>query len=158
MSSIGEIAHLTEATSGDAAGMARVEAAARRQLASVGVNLAGVDVGGFQEDLGWDLAMVAEVGGDLVGLVRATADLDRILVDQLSIEPAWGRQGIGPSLVGHLSMTASSRGFRRVAGTTGGFNWSPQHLDEEGGVGRGDRALEYEDQRCARAGSSAVAC
>ncbi|WP_338155491.1 DDE-type integrase/transposase/recombinase [Arsenicicoccus dermatophilus] len=44
------------------------------------------------------------------------------------------------------------------AGSQGGFNWSSQHPEQEGGAGRGDRALEHEDRRCARGGASAVAC
>lgn len=43
------------------------------------------------------------------------------------------------------------------AGSQGGFNWSSQHLDD-GGVLRGNRALEHEDQRCARGAAPAVAC
>ena len=42
-------------------------------------------------------------------------------------------------------------------GDKGGFNWSSQHLDD-GGVLRGNRALEHEDQRCARGAAPAVAC
>lgn len=44
------------------------------------------------------------------------------------------------------------------AGSQGGSNWSSQHPEQEGGAGRGDRALEHEDRRCARWGASAVAC
>ena len=111
-------AGIREATPDDLASMLRVESAARGQLAAVGIDLAGLDVGEFHEDLAWDMAMVAEVDGELVGLVRATTDQDRVIVDQLSVDPAWGRQGIGTHLLEHLAMAAANRGFQRLVGTT----------------------------------------
>jgi len=104
--------------------MLRVERAARAHLAAVGVDLVRVDASEFQEDSHWDIAMVAEVGGDLVGSVRATTDRDRVIVDQLSLDPAWGRQGIGTRLLEHLAITADHRGFQRFVGST--FARSPQ--------------------------------
>lgn len=111
-------ASIREATPDDLASMLRVERAARAQLAAVGIDLGRVDVGEFKEDSHWDMAMVAEVGGDLVGSVRATTDRDRVIVDQLSADPIWGRQGIGTRLLEHLAITAGHRGFQRIVGST----------------------------------------
>lgn len=111
-------AGIREATPGDLASMLRVESAARGQLAAVGIDLAGLDVGEFHEDLAWDMAMVAELDGELVGMVRATIDQDRVIVDQLSVDPAWGRRGIGTHLLERFAMEAANRGFQRMVGTT----------------------------------------
>ncbi|MGW7171033.1 hypothetical protein ACWGH3_38335 [Streptomyces sp. NPDC054884] len=67
-------------------------------------------------------------------------------------------------VVAALNMAAATRGgdvrgviFHSDRGSEGGFNWWSQHPDL-GGVRRGHGGLEFEDQRCSRAGASAVAC
>lgn len=98
--------------------MVHVEQEAREQLLGVGIDLDQLDVGGFDEDKSWHLAVVAEADSTIVGMVRATIDHDRLLVDQLSVAPAWCRQGIGRSLLETLAMAARRIGLKRMVGTT----------------------------------------
>lgn len=102
----------------DGPAMARVEQAARAQLVGVGIDLDQLDVGDFEEDTSWNLAVVAEAGGTIVGMVRATVDHDRIIVDQLSVDPAWARQGIGTALLKTLAFEARRIGLEHMVGTT----------------------------------------
>lgn len=106
------------ARSTDGPDMARVEQAARAQLLGVGIDLDQLDGGGFDEDTSWHLAVVAEAGGTIVGMVRATIDQDRVIIDQVSVDPAWGRQGIGTALLETLAIEARHIGLESMVGTT----------------------------------------
>ena len=62
------------ATTEDSEAMHRVEQAARAMLKSHGVDLDGLDVlVGLDEVTSWDLALVAEVDGRVVGAARSAS-------------------------------------------------------------------------------------
>lgn len=106
------------AVSDDEQSMAKIEIESRSQLAAYGVALDRFNADGFVEDRSWDVALVAENSHGIVGFVRATADGEDLIIDQLSVLPDWGRRGIGHQLLIQLLNEAKKSRFRRILGTT----------------------------------------
>lgn len=104
----------------DASAIAAVEASARRLLHDCGVDLDALELPhGFEETISWDLALVAEIHDEVVGMTRCSDLGDGWLaLDQISVLPGYARQGIGRRLLNALVVHASERGFRTITGTT----------------------------------------
>ncbi len=104
----------------DAAAIADVEAEARTLLRESGMHLDALALpDGFEESVSWDLALVAEAEGQIIGMARCS-DLGAgwLGLDQVSVRPAHARQGVGRRLLTALVAQASQRGFRVLTGTT----------------------------------------
>lgn len=100
--------------------MTSVEQAARGLLQAQGIGLNELLVPEHSEDdTRWDIALVAELGGRVVALVRLT-DLDgsTLALDQLSVHPAAARKGIGRALLVELASVCRTRGYTTITGTT----------------------------------------
>ena len=100
--------------------MHRVEQAARAMLKSHGVDLDGLDVPvGLDESTAWDLALVAEVDGRVVGTARLSElNQELLALDQVSVHPELARQGIGNALLEAVTALARQRGYTSICGTT----------------------------------------
>ena len=111
---------IRRATAADAEEMARVEAEARAILRAHGVDLDALrSTEAFEESLDWDLALVAEADGRLVGLARGSDLGDGFLaLDQVSVSPAHARRGLGRQLLLELAAYARESGHRVITGTT----------------------------------------
>jgi len=104
----------------DASAIAAVEASGRRLLHDCGVDFDALELPqGFEETISWDLALVAEIHDEVVGMARCSDLGDGWLaLDQISVMPEYARQGIGRRLLTSLVVQASERGFRTITGTT----------------------------------------
>jgi GNAT superfamily N-acetyltransferase len=100
--------------------MACVEAAARRMLASDGVDLDSLAVPeGFEQSSVWTLALVAEADGAVVGMARLTQlDQSVLSLDQVSVDPGHARSGIGRQLLQTAAQRARELGYQSIVGTT----------------------------------------
>lgn len=104
----------------DSVAMTRVEAAARALLVAEGVDLGALEVPeGFEEPSSWTWALVADVGGEVVGMARLT-ELSRELVclDQVSVHPGFAGQGLGRLLLTEAATRARVLGYSAITGTT----------------------------------------
>lgn len=108
------------ATRGDVSAMERVEVQARSLLAAQGVDLEQFTAGdSFTEDTSWDLAVVATVEDEIIAMARCSAlHRELLCLDQVSVVPAWARQGIGTGLLVSVGELARRSGFRAITGTT----------------------------------------
>ena len=100
--------------------MTSVEQAARGLLQAQGIGLNELLVPEhFEDDTRWDIALVAELGGHVVALVRLT-DLDgsTLALDQVSVHPAAARKGIGRALLVEVASVCRTRGYTTITGTT----------------------------------------
>jgi GNAT superfamily N-acetyltransferase len=106
-----------EAEARDATSMLRVEVAARKLLLDE-----GIDLPAFDEPATWDLAYVAYVAEEanlIVGAARLTAlDQAALALDQLSVDPAYGRRGIGRALLTAAAAAARKAGYETISFTT----------------------------------------
>lgn len=100
--------------------MAIVEAAAHALLAAHEVRLGDLSLPeGFEEPSGWTLAVVAELDERVVGMARLTElTPDVIVLDQVSVVPEFGRQGIGRGLLLSVAGAARALGYSAITGTT----------------------------------------
>jgi ribosomal protein S18 acetylase RimI-like enzyme len=109
-----------EAEEMDAASMLQVEVAARRLLLDEGIDLESLEP--FDEPVSWDIAYVAYVAEEanrIVGMVRLTAlDPAALSLDQLSVDPAYGRRGIGRALLGAAVTAGRAAGYAAISFTT----------------------------------------
>ena len=111
---------IREATSADTTSIFQVEAAARSLLYPHGVDLEAIEIPvGFEESISWDVALVAEIQGTVVGSVRSS-DLGAgwLALDQLSVDPAYAQRGIGRRLLVALADRARELGYLTITGTT----------------------------------------
>lgn len=104
----------------DAEAMLRVEEAARELMREQGVDLGALKIPeGFVEPTGWDFGLVAEVDGQIVGMVRLTElESDLVAVDQLSVHPSASRRGIGRALLLATVDLCRARGYKAITTTT----------------------------------------
>lgn len=58
--------------------------------------------------------LVAVIGGDVVGFVHVLTPGEAVHLEQLSVRPEAGRQGIGSALVRAAMREAAARGFRQL--------------------------------------------
>lgn len=65
-----------------------------------------------------DLLFVADVAGRVVGFATSTIVTDRLHLDELSVHPEFGRQGLGRRLVKVVLDTAQDRNLSGVSLTT----------------------------------------
>ena len=73
----------------------------------------------FTEPTDWDLGLVAEVDGHIIGMVRLTElDSDLVALDQVSVHPSMSHQGIGRALLLATADLCRKRGYTAVTGTT----------------------------------------
>lgn len=109
-----------EAEPMDEASMLRVEVAARKLLLDQGIDLESLEPA--DERIGWDLAYVAYVAEEanlIVGMVRLTAlDPSTLALDQLSVDPAYGRRGIGRALLEAAVTAGRAAGYSVIGFTT----------------------------------------
>lgn len=109
-----------EAETHDAASMLRVELAARKLLLDQGIDLASVAA--IDEQISWDLAYVAYVAEEanlIVGMARLSAlDSEALALDQLSVDPSYGRRGIGRALLKAAATAGRKAGYREISFTT----------------------------------------
>ncbi len=111
---------IRRATEGDAADMRRVERAAQSLLAEHGVDLDSLVVPAELEELTtWTLGVVAELHGRVVGMARLTGlTADLIALDQVSVDPDLGGQGVGRRLLNAVASEARDLGYKAITGTT----------------------------------------
>ena len=64
------------------------------------------------------LLFVAEAGGEIVGFVACRTSNGRLHIDEMSVHPAHGRQGVGRALVVRVIETARARRLTGVSLTT----------------------------------------
>lgn len=104
----------------DAERMTTIEGAARSLLRHAGVDLDTLSLpDGFAESVSWDVAVVAEVEGCVVGMARCTDLGDGWLaLDQVSVAPDCARRGVGGQLLAALADLAVADGYRTITGTT----------------------------------------
>ena len=109
-----------QATEADAAAMTQVEASARALLESQGVDVTALGVPeGFEERPAWSLALVAEVGGEVVATARLTElTRDLICLDQVSTAPQLAGRGVGRLLLAEVATVCRERGYSAITGTT----------------------------------------
>ena len=100
--------------------MAHVEEAARALMQEQGISLDFLEIpDDFTEPTDWDLGLVAEVDGHVVGMVRLTElDSDLVALDQVSVHPSMSHQGIGRALLLATADLCRKRGYTAVTGTT----------------------------------------
>ncbi len=100
--------------------MEAVEDAARSLLADHGVRLDAITLpDGFEEATAWTLAFVAELDDQVIGIARLTGlTPDLIALDQVSVDPRYGRQGIGRHLLSAVAAAAKGQGYTAMTGTT----------------------------------------
>ena len=108
------------ATQHDAEAMAHVEEAARALMQEQGISLDILEIpDDFTDPTDWDLGLVAEVDGHIVGMVRLTQlDSDLVALDQVSVHPSMSHQGIGRALLLATADLCRKRGYTAVTGTT----------------------------------------
>ena len=100
--------------------MAAVERAARSLLDDHGVRLDAMRLpDGFEEATAWTLGVVAELDGQVIGMARLTElTPDLIVLDQVSVDPRFGRQGVGRHLLQLVAKAAKGHGYTAMTGTT----------------------------------------
>lgn len=108
------------AVAADEPDVLRVERAAHAVLLGHGVDLTALQLpDGFEESTSWTLGFVAEVGGRVVGMARASAlEPDLLCLDQVSVEPEHARRGIGRQLLTAVAAMARELGYVALTGTT----------------------------------------
>jgi len=74
---------------------------------------------GFAEPTTWSLALVADVGGAVVGTARLT-ELTRevICLDQVATSPRFAGRGVGRQLLTDVAAACRERGYSAITGTT----------------------------------------
>jgi len=74
---------------------------------------------GFEESISWDVALVAEIQGTIVGSVRSS-DLGAgwLALAQISVDPAYAQRGLGRRLLVALADRARKLGYLTITGTT----------------------------------------
>lgn len=65
-------------------------------------------------DLATGLLQVAEVEGDIAGVVQLTAENGEFHLDKLFIDPAFQKHGLGRTLMGWAATRARENGVRRL--------------------------------------------
>jgi GNAT superfamily N-acetyltransferase len=109
-----------EAEAMDAASMLRVEVVARKLVLDQGIDLESLELS--DEPPGWDLAYVAYVAEEanlIVGMVRLSVlDPAALALDQLSVDPAYGRRGIGRALLEAAVAAGRAAGYSAISFTT----------------------------------------
>jgi GNAT superfamily N-acetyltransferase len=108
------------ATEADADAMARVEASARGLLESEQVDLAALNVpDGVEEPTDWTLALVAQVGDDVVGIARLSELTSEVVsLDQVSTHADFAGCGVGRQLLAEVVTLCRRRGYSVITGTT----------------------------------------
>lgn len=108
------------ATTPDAPAMAIVEGAAHSLLAAHEVRLDDLSLPTeFEEHSGWTLAFVAELDHQIIGMARLTElTSELIALDQVSVDPKFGGQGIGRELLLLVAEVARDLGYSAITGTT----------------------------------------
>jgi ribosomal protein S18 acetylase RimI-like enzyme len=61
--------------------------------------------------------LVCEIDGKVVGVIRGNYDGSRAIIHQLSVHPAYQRQGIGTDLVNHIIKRFQQMGAPTVSAT-----------------------------------------
>jgi predicted N-acetyltransferase YhbS len=114
------VATYRRATAQDAPAMAAVERAAHALLAAHEVRLDALSLPPeFEEPTGWTLAFVAELNDRVVGTARLTElTPDLLVLDQVSVDPEFGGQGIGRGLLLVVAQGARDLGYSAITGTT----------------------------------------
>lgn len=100
--------------------MAIVEHAAQALLAAHGVRLGDLEFSEeFEEPSEWTLAVVAEIDNRVVGMARLTElTPDLLVLDQVSVDPEFGRRGVGRELLLSVADSARDLGYSAITGTT----------------------------------------
>jgi predicted N-acetyltransferase YhbS len=104
----------------DAPDMIRVEHAAQALFAEQGVQLQDLALpGGIEEPTTWELALVAELDGRIVGMARLSQLSPALLcLDQVSVDPQCAHKGIGRGLLLQVADVARTLGYTAITGTT----------------------------------------
>lgn len=110
------------ATADDVDAIRRVEVAAGRRFAEVGLDAVADDPppgrGELMAHVGAGTAWVAVDGGDVVGFSLASTVDGEAHLDQVSVVPGAGRRGVGRALVAAVAEWATAGGHDAVTLTT----------------------------------------
>lgn len=100
--------------------MRLVEQAAQELLIARGVDVRHLGINDDLEDpTAWDLALVADNDGDVVGMARLTElTPDLLVLDQVSVLPKFASHGLGRLLLMRVVDEARKRGYREITGST----------------------------------------
>lgn len=100
--------------------MLLVEQAAQALLVERGIHLERLNLAvDLEEPTTWGLGLVAEMGGEVVGMARLTElTPELVALDQVSVTPKCAGQGVGRLLLVGVADEARKRGYRAITGTT----------------------------------------